>query len=116
MNRLLVGELNMTFFCKNEISSKNVTVDSNDDDKKNILDFYVVKNGNIEKNETLKDLSQEYVSYMLKEFNLTDYLEKKYFCKKYYFFLQIITNIEKLLFLNINPNKILFKTNFLSIN
>lgn len=53
-------------------------MDSNENEKKNILNFYVVKNGNIEKNETLKDLSKEYVSYMLNEFNLTDYLEKKF--------------------------------------
>jgi len=78
INRLLEGELNITFFCENYISKKNVTMDSEDRDKHDILDFYVIKNGSLNKNETLTDFSKEFMAHMLNEFNLTDYLEKKY--------------------------------------
>lgn len=56
-------------------------MDSVENDKKNILNYIVVKDGSVEKNETLTDFSKEFVAHMLDEFKLTDYLEKKYLGK-----------------------------------
>jgi len=79
INRLLPGELNITFYCESKKSNENnVTMDSHENEKKNLLNYFVVKNGVIEKNETLADFTEEYVAYLLNEFKLTDFLEKKY--------------------------------------
>lgn len=71
----------MTFFCENYGAKKNVTYDSNENDKKNVLNYLVIKNGNLKKNETLYDFSKEFMAHMLNEFKLTDYLENKYLSK-----------------------------------
>lgn len=57
-------------------------MDSDENEKKNLLNYFAVKNGIIEKNETLADFSKEFIAHMLDEFKLTDYLEKKYLAGK----------------------------------
>jgi hypothetical protein len=70
----------LIFYCGNysAASSKNITIDSEEKLKKDLLEFFVIKNGLVEKNETLAFLSKNFVANMLNEFNLTFYLEKKY--------------------------------------
>jgi len=70
----------LIFYCGNysSASSRNISIDSEEKQKKDLLDFLVIKNGLVEKNETLAFLSKNFVANMLNEFNLTFYLEKKY--------------------------------------
>lgn len=86
MNKLLQGELNIGFYCGNYTAANvNVTFDSEEKHKKNELEFYVIKNGEIAKNKTLSFLSKSFVAHMLNEFDLTRYLEKKFSSKKFFF-------------------------------
>jgi len=82
--------LSLTFFCENNYSKKNLTFDSDENDKKNVLNYLAVKNGTLEKNETLKDFSKEFIAHMLNEFKLTDYLEKKFLGKQKFFLTLIL--------------------------
>ena len=77
-NILLKDILEIDFFCKKILGTKDITIDSNIYDKKDILGLVVIKNGNIKKNETLTDIRSNYLSYLMNEFNMTDYLNKKY--------------------------------------
>ena len=74
-------------------------MDSDENDKKNLLNYFVVKKGILEKNETSTDFSKEFIAHMLDEFKLTDYLEKKFYCKLDFFWIWIYDLNEKFIFL-----------------
>ncbi len=83
-------ELNLTFFCENTTIEKNDNLNLNENVRNDILDFYVIKKGFLLKKETIKTFSNEFMPYLINQFNLTDYLERRYNCnihlKIFYFY------------------------------
>jgi len=81
LNEILIETLNISFFCENYISKKKyITFFSNRNNTKNILNYLVIKNGSLIKNETLTNISNDILANMILKFYSKDYLEMKFRC------------------------------------
>lgn len=83
VNKIMDNELIIDFFCKNEttirIYKANLTdIDSPENDRNDMLEYYVVKKGEIKKHEKMSKANPHFLEYLMNDFNLTDHLEKKY--------------------------------------
>ena len=77
-NVLLKDVLKIDFFCQNKLSVKDVTVDSPENDRNDMLRYYAIKNGTILKDVKMSKANPHFLEYMFNDFNLTKHLEDKY--------------------------------------
>jgi hypothetical protein len=79
INRIMNDELIINFYCRNETSIiKGIKIDSPENDRNDMLEYYVVKKGQIIKHENMTKANPYFLEYLMNDFNLTDHLEKKY--------------------------------------
>jgi hypothetical protein len=87
VNKLMEDEININFFCRNETTIKNIDIDSSVNDRNDMLEYYVIKKGDILKHKKLSKANPHFLEYLFNDFNLTDHLEKKFPGNYFYDFL-----------------------------
>lgn len=78
--------MKFTYLCKNFSISSNVSYDSSERNKFDSQRVYVIQNGEIKQNKTIKYFSVGYVDYLMNKMNLTKLVENKLIqCKNSYY-------------------------------
>lgn len=81
VNLLFSDILEMHFYCHNKAAPKTMTLES--DDRFDESKTYIIRDGELIEEKTLKYLSSEYLDYILNKFNLHEHVEAKVDNSKY---------------------------------